>query len=126
MLAKFLNASYFLRVEHTKRIHGIAFITTVSYLLVAYCVYNSDHVSSFWLSLIGTLGIGFSCGMGESTTLGYIKALPSELVGFYGSGTGGSGILGAGVVLALAFIGIKDYILFLMASLIMVPYIYSF
>ena len=107
---------------------GMAF----GFLLMTFCVLGTGPGKTidpskeykFYLSLVASIIIGVTCALGESNILGLLKGFPSNMVGFFGSGTGFAGILGTSSLLILAAIGFTDSEIYLTAAPTMIPYIY--
>jgi hypothetical protein len=79
----------------------------LSYLLLAFSLMESTKVSGFYWSLVSCCLHGFSQSLGEATIMGYLKALPSDLVQTFGSGTGLSGFAGIFAILILQGLGMS-------------------
>jgi hypothetical protein len=60
-----------------------------------------DKLTGFYWCITACLFHGFSQAFGEATLMGYLKALPSDLVMTFGSGTGMSGFIDIFTVLFL-------------------------
>lgn len=69
---------------------------------------------------------GVGSALGESTTLGFCKGFPSNIVGFFSSGTGFAGIFGSGIILLLKGAGLSDGVIFLIVAPSVIPYFLSF
>jgi hypothetical protein len=101
------------------------------FLLISFCVLGTGKGTiepsqeyKFYLSLVASIIIGVTCSVGESNILGLLKGFPSNMIGFFGSGTGFAGILGTSTLLILAAIGLTDAEIYLTATRTMIPYIY--
>jgi hypothetical protein len=79
----------------------------LSYLLLAFSLMESTMVSGFYWSLVSCCLHGLSQSLGEATIMGYLKALPSDLVQTFGSGTGLSGFAGIFAILILQGLGMS-------------------
>lgn len=77
----------------------------LGFLLIIICTAFPVYTFMFYLSLAAAVFIGFSA-LGESVVLGYLKEFPSEMVGFFSSGTGFAGIFGAGYIILTKAIGL--------------------
>jgi hypothetical protein len=64
--------------------------------------------------------------LGESTTLGFCKGFPSNVVGYFGSGTGFAGVFGAGMIIALSSAGLNNGQIFFIITPTVLPYFLSF
>ena len=58
--------------------------------------------------------------------LGFLKEFPGDLIGYFSSGTGFAGIFGAGSLLIFKAIGLKDYLIYLLAAPTLIPYFLCF
>lgn len=102
------------------------------FLLMTFCVLGTgpgkpidpSKEYRFYLSLVASIIIGVTCSLGESNILGLLKGFPSNMVGFFGSGTGFAGILGTSTLLILNALGFSDSEIYLSAAPTMIPYIY--
>lgn len=72
-----------------------------SFLLLALSIQKLEVEQGFYLCIIACLMHGFSQAFGEATIMGYLKALPSDLIMTFGSGTGLSGFADIFTVLFL-------------------------
>lgn len=62
-----------------------------------------------WLVILGVVCISLSCGLGETTLLGYMVFFPTyNVISTWSSGTGGAGIFGAGTYMALTYSGLSS------------------
>lgn len=79
-----------------------------SFLLLALSISQLNIVQGFYWCVAACLLHGFSQAFGEATLMGYMKALPSELVMTFGSGTGLSGFTDIFTVLFLQALGVSE------------------
>ena len=105
--ARFSNAFFLLNYSHASRILICTILMLMSYLLLALSLMESATVSGFYWSLVSCCLHGFSQSLGEATLMGYLKALPSDLVQTFGSGTGLSGFAGIFAILILQGLGMS-------------------
>jgi CLN3 protein len=81
---------------------------TIGFLIIAFVATFSHSKSAFFIALISSVMLGISSALGEAINLGFIKGFPSEVIGYYGSGTGFAGIFGSGILLLLKAAGLSD------------------
>ena len=74
-------------------------------------------------SKYAVLFIGAGSALGESVMLGHLKRFPPRLVSGWSSGTGGAGLAGAGLFLALESLGLSYSAIFLMSVPLVVLYV---
>jgi CLN3 protein len=89
------------------------------------CTFNKN-VASFYVSLVASVILGTVSSFGESTTLGFCKGFPSEVVGYFGSGTGFAGVFGSGTILLLQSLNLSNGQIFFIISPSVIPYFLSF
>lgn len=78
---------------------SIAWATGFGLFFFAYTLKDTSNELGFGLSLIATVIIGIFTSLGDCTVIGFMKAVPSENIGGWSSGTGFAGIFGAGFYL---------------------------
>jgi len=101
---RFVNAFFLLNFSHVSRILISTILMLLSFLLLAFSLMESDSLTGFYWCLVSCVLHAISQAFGEATILGYLKALPSDLVQTFGSGTGLSGF--AGVISVLVLVGL--------------------
>lgn len=123
---KLINAKYFIKIRHIVRIFCNSINMLVGFLTIA-CVSTFLHIKpAFFIALFSSVLIGMSSALGESITLGFIKAFPSELVGYWGTGTGFSGLFATGILLLLKSAGFTSGEVFFVVIPTVLPYFFSF
>jgi len=80
----------------------------IAYLLIALCTYYNHISYCFYLALLASVLIGSASCVGESTVLGYLKIFPGDIIGYYGSGTGASGMGASGALLVFKALELSD------------------
>mmetsp|Transcript_27486 Transcript_27486/g.19862 ORF Transcript_27486/g.19862 Transcript_27486/m.19862 type:complete len:109 (+) Transcript_27486:234-560(+) len=100
----------------------VSFGMGLAYVMMAGCLYMSTYEASFYVALIAATVQGSFSAIGETTILGFLKEMPGETIGYFGSGTGAAGISGSGLLLLLKSIGMDDT----MINLSMVPFIFLY
>lgn len=97
LLVRILNSEWLLQYRHQVKVTWCAGIWTAGYILF-YCAYYFKHSNSaagFIVCLIATVLIGASTSVADCTIIGFMKAVPADLIGAWSSGTGMAGIFGA-------------------------------
>ena len=82
-------------------------VMLVSYMLLAVSLAQFDKITGFYYCIAACMLHGFSQALGEATIMGYLKAMPSDLVMTFGSGTGLSGFTDILTVLFLQALGVS-------------------
>jgi nitrate/nitrite transporter NarK len=101
-------------------------LMAIGFIMISFaCTYDS-HEASFYVSLVSSVLLGISMSLGESTTLGFCKGFPSNVVGYFGSGTGFAGVFGAGMIIALSSAGLNNGQIFFIITPTVLPYFLSF
>lgn len=100
LLSQTLSPLLLHTVTYRSRIWIIWCTTTLSLILGAYCIQATDP-SSMLLPLLATSLTSISFGIGESTFFSILSLHPPDNVGWFASGTGASGVVGAGLYLLL-------------------------
>ena len=101
-------------------------IIVCAYLIIAFSATYDTYEVSFYFALISSVLHGVSSSLGGCTLLGFFKGFPSEVVGYYGSGTGFAGIFGSGGLLLLKGAKFSDGLIFFLMLPTVVPYFLSF
>jgi hypothetical protein len=125
-VTRLINAKFLLKITHVKRAMFVSVCMLISFLLVSLCCYDPKGLQIFfWFSLMASIMQGASCALGEATTLGFIKNMPGECVGYFASGTGFAGICGTSTLLLLKAAGFSDVVIFLSVSPTVILYVIS-
>jgi hypothetical protein len=106
-IARFINAFFLIRLSHAVRVLINTILMLVSFMLLAMSMTQFDRITGFYWCSVACLFHGFSQAFGEATIMGYLKALPSDLVLTFGSGTGLSGFTDVFTVLFLSALGVS-------------------
>ncbi|XP_056870155.1 battenin [Takifugu flavidus] len=88
-------------------------MTATSFLLVAFS-------SAVWMSILGVIFASFSSGLGELSFLALSTFFSRDVLGGWGSGTGGAGVAGALLYSALTQAGLSPRITLL--TMLVVPF----
>jgi battenin len=125
-LARIVNGKFLIKVKHLHRIMLNSCFMLSGFLIISFaCTYNQNE-ASFYLSLLSSVLMGITCALGESTVLGFCKAFPSTIVGFFGSGTGFAGVFGSGIILILKGAGLDDGQIFFAITPAVILYFLAF
>lgn len=68
-------------------------VSCLTLWILGYCYGSNNRVLGFLLTLVGSLGAGFSQALGEMTLYGITKSVNSFCVSGVSTGTGFAGIL---------------------------------
>lgn len=83
-IVRTVNSTFLLQIPHFKKILFISAVFVVSVaLLICSRVYNA-----FWLSIVACVTTGLATSLGDSTIIGFVKALNPDFFSGYSSGTG--------------------------------------
>mmetsp|Transcript_42411 Transcript_42411/g.31057 ORF Transcript_42411/g.31057 Transcript_42411/m.31057 type:complete len:181 (-) Transcript_42411:743-1285(-) len=123
---RFLNAKFFIKIAHYKRIFVNSLIMMSAFLVISFATTYDENVISFYLSLVASVMFGVVSSFGESTTIGFCKEFPSKVVGYFGSGTGFAGVFGAGIILVLQALGLTYGQMFFILTPTFIPYFLCF
>lgn len=102
------------------------FIIIFAYLIISMATTYNYYEAAFYFALLSSVLHGISTSLGGCTILGFCKGFPSELVGYYSSGTGFAGIFGSGILLLLKEFGLTDNIIFMIVCPSSILYLMSF
>ena len=105
-------------------ISGILMV--LGFLLIAFACTYDQNMASFYVSLLAAVFLGVMSALGESTVLGFCKGFPSDVVGYFGSGTGFAGIFGAGILLVLSSANVSLGAIFFIVTPTVIPYLIGF
>ena len=118
-IIRIVNTSFPLQISHFKKILFTTAVFVISVvLLICSRIYNA-----FWLSIVACVTTGLATSFGDSTIVGFIKALNPDFFSGYSSGTGMSGFLGALYFLLLKFFDVS--LVYILISLLLVYHLYS-
>ena len=93
---------------------------------MSYAIYIDDDKESLWFAFASCFLYNFSRWIGEATVMGYIKAIPQELVVPFSSGTGAACYFACITKLLLFEFGLNKAAYLLLLSLFIFPYYSSF
>jgi hypothetical protein len=102
-----VNSIYLINITHKKRLIGTYICFSTAFFMLAMCTLTNEKWG-FFVSLLACMIIGCATSIGENVVLGFMKAFPSNLVGGWYTGTGGSGIFSATLYLIMRNITEKD------------------
>ena len=126
ILARFLNAYFFIQTLHDIRVFLVACFFIVSYIFLTFAFIFPDEQIGIPFASLAVIIYSFARSIGESTIVGYIKAIPQELVCTFGTGTGMSDCFQSLTTLIILHFGMDsvNYALFL--AVLIVPYFMFF
>lgn len=123
---KLINAKYFIKIRHVVRIFCNSINMLAAFLIMAFIASFGHTKVAFFISLASSVLMGISSALGESVNLGFCKGFPSEVVGYYGSGTGFAGIFGTSIILILKAGGLNNGTIFFIVAPTVIPYFIAF
>ena len=88
IVARFLNATFFIRTAHYIRLFNVVIMQLISYFLLIISMIFFDEDIGILTATAATVIFAFAKVIGEATIVGFLKALPQELIATYGMGTG--------------------------------------
>ncbi|AWP18366.1 putative battenin [Scophthalmus maximus] len=94
-------------------------MATTSFLLVSFS-------SAVWISILGVIFASFSAGLGELSFLSLTVFFTRDVLGGWGSGTGGAGVAGAFLYSGLTQVGLSPQITLLIMLVIPVAMVISY
>lgn len=125
LFVKLFVAKFLIKVAHIKRIFVNTLIMVTAYLLISFATTFNEYETSFYLVLASSVLLGLVSSLGGTTLIGFCKGFPSEVVGYFASGTGFAGVFGSGILIVLK--GATDlndgFIFFLVAPLSLVYFL---
>ena len=99
IIGRCLNATYWITIPHYIRMFYVVCFQCVSYgLLITTMIIPTETYGCNVATIAVTL-FTFARVVGEATIVGYMKALPQELIATYGLGTGISDMLATCIML---------------------------
>lgn len=88
IIGRFLNATYFIQTAHYIRLFNVIIMQVVAYLLLIVSMVCFDEDVGMLSATAACVLFAFARAIGEATIVGYLKALPQELIATYGMGSG--------------------------------------
>lgn len=125
-LARVLNSSFLIKTSYKLRILCLSLYLVVGYVSLFFILNMGKNEYAFFLSLIPAFIMGTGSAFGESIILGYLKKFPEDIVSGWSSGTGLSGVMGAGLSLLFTYLKIQPKLLYLAISPICILYFICF
>lgn len=86
IIATIVNALWFISTSHENRLIVASILFIVSYIFIAFSINDHEEKIALPCSVIACLLNQLGRSIGEATILGYLKALPQELIVSYGTG----------------------------------------
>ena len=121
IIGRFINATFLIKKVHYLRIFQVMIGQLFAYLLLIIAMIAGSSPIAMPLATSACIIFMFCRAIGESTIVGFMKALPQELIATYGTGTGLSDCFATGVMLTMVNFGIGWSYYFLFVSLCLVP-----
>jgi hypothetical protein len=108
-MVRIINSKYLLKFEHMTKILWVSIAWTCGFLTFfgSFQLVGVNDTLGFVISLFASIICGAFTSVGNSTIIGYMKAIPAEFVLGWSSGTGIAGITGSGTYLLLKTIGLQ-------------------
>ena len=103
----------------------VTLLFVLSYVLLAVTMFFQDDDIALPCGQIALIIHQFARSLGEASFIGYLKAVPQELIVSFGSGTGAADFFGIVTSLVLSEFGMARSPLLLLAVLLTFPY-YTF
>ena len=76
ILARCMNAYYFIQIAHDIRVFIVACLFIVSYIILAFAFTFPDETIGIPFASLAVIIYAFARSIGEATIMGYIKAIP--------------------------------------------------
>jgi len=125
-LVRVINSKYLLHFRHKSKILSVAIAWTVGNLLYASAFYIDNNSLALTIALTSTLIIGAFTSVGDCTIIGFMKALPPDVISGYSSGTGFAGISGTALYLGSDLLSIPFKYVCLGVIPLFAIYVYCF
>lgn len=127
ILTRALNSSSLLiRTRHITRIGIASGFFLLGFCLLAICCSYSENVICFYFALVASVFFGVASSLGESTILGFLRNMPCQSIGYYGSGTGLAGISGAFLFMFMTALGLSSSAIFTIIAPTTIVYFITF
>ena len=88
ILARMYNANYLIQKPHDIRLFYVCMFQALAYSLLACAIVYPTESFGIPCASLAALIFQASRAIGEATIVGYIKAIPQELICTFGTGTG--------------------------------------
>ena len=126
ILARMFNANYLIQTPHDLRLFYVSLCQIIAYCILYAAVMFPTESVGIPCASFAALIFQASRAIGEATVVGYIKAIPQELVPMFGTGTGlGDGFQTITTLAILHYgIGAMNYALCLV--FLVLPYFFFF
>ena len=122
ILARMYNANYLIQTPHDLRLFYVCLFQALAYALLACAmVYPTESIGIPCASLAAII-FQASRSIGEATIVGYIKAIPQELICTFGTGMGLGDMFQTLCQMAIVHFGMSCMQYFIFMSLSLVPY----
>ena len=121
ILGRILNAVFLIKIPHDQRLLSVCFLFVISFGILSVATFYSINEWSLGFALAACLLHTFAKSIGEATVVGYIKAIPQELVVSFSTGTGVSSFFQTFTTLILMEFGIGRFAYFLLIAVLIFP-----
>jgi len=125
-LARYFNSTYLIQIEHSRRIVLVTWLFLATYALLGLVIYFQEYEFAFFLGFITCMVHQFSRAIGEAVIVGYLKAVPQELIIPFSSGTGVASFFSILTTLLLNEFGFANSPYCLLFVILTLPYYLSF
>jgi ABC-type nitrate/sulfonate/bicarbonate transport system permease component len=86
IIARIVNSLWFIGTSHENRLIIACILFICSYIFIAFSLNSKLEDSTLMFAVIACLLNQLGRSIGEATILGYLKALPQELIVAFGTG----------------------------------------
>jgi CLN3 protein len=127
IIANIINSLWFINTSHESRLIVASICFICSYILIAFSINDrQDEDMSLPFAIAACLVNQLGRSIGEATVLGYMKALPQELIVAFGTGQGTGSFFNLFIGLILAELSIWKHTSFLILAVLVIPYFHFF
>jgi len=89
IVARIFNSLFFIQISHESRLIFTCILFILSYTSIALSIRSSNREDvALPCAIVGCILHQLGRSIGEATILGYLKALPQELICSFGTGSG--------------------------------------
>ena len=126
ILARMYNANYLIQTPHDLRLFYVSMFQVIAYCFLSIAVMFPNESVGIPCASLAALIFQGSRAIGEATIMGYIKAIPQELVPMFGTGTGLGDAFQTVTTLAILHYGMSSMNYALCFSFLVLPYFFWF
>lgn len=106
IIGRFINATFLITKVHYIRIFHVMLAQIAAYIFLITAMVSADEDIGIPCATAACVIFMFAKSIGEATIVGFMKALPQELIATYGTGTGLSDCFATLVMLMMVNFGI--------------------